>query len=199
MLSSAIKKLKNINLIDKCIIVITIILFLQFAHNLFANEIIYQTSEPIDIIIRTTIASIFGYFISANFVKNERYYKNKIFADIKAANEISSVNVSNTDKTDGSSYYSIGFVSPNAAIQPALQNAVIFPSDENNPLIETNNLQIIIVTFIGIFCLVLLIIARNCTTITPHSMSSLSLLRDIVSGCVGFLLGSPSQNASPKQ
>lgn len=54
-------------LTDKCLLVFMIILMIQSAHNLFFHEITVKESHALDVVIRTTAAAIFGYFISANF------------------------------------------------------------------------------------------------------------------------------------
>ena len=39
-------------------------------HILFGEEISTNTISPVDTLIRTTIAAIFGYFLSSNFAHN---------------------------------------------------------------------------------------------------------------------------------
>ena len=44
-----------------------LILLLQSAYNIFLDEPAYQEENTIDVIVRTSQAAIFGYFLSANF------------------------------------------------------------------------------------------------------------------------------------
>lgn len=68
-----VKQLKNdffrLELVDRCLIVFMVILMAQIAANLFC---IRMGTAPVDvdIIVRTTAASIFGYFLSGNFTRN---------------------------------------------------------------------------------------------------------------------------------
>ncbi|MEF9974473.1 MAG: hypothetical protein RR893_11180, partial [Clostridia bacterium] len=59
--------LRNMHLTDKCLLVFMLILLAQTAHNLFFHELAQQESSAFDVIVRTTMAAIFGYLISANF------------------------------------------------------------------------------------------------------------------------------------
>lgn len=61
-----------------------------------------------------------------------------------------------------------------------------------------NSLQIIIVSFIGLFSLILLIILRNIDPwnngsmpLTDSALSTVSQLRDFISSSIGFLIGYP--------
>lgn len=59
----------KISLIDKCLMVMMGLLLLQSTYSIFVTEIYSDYTTSIDIVVRTTIAGIFGYFISANFIK----------------------------------------------------------------------------------------------------------------------------------
>lgn len=59
----------NMNLADKFLIAMMLILFLQSAYTLFVNPPMSQVKNTVDIVIRTSAAGIFGYFISSNFMK----------------------------------------------------------------------------------------------------------------------------------
>lgn len=65
------KGLKKIHIVDKCLIVFMIILLIQSSYSLFANHTGTAETNNVDIIIRTSTASIFGYFLSANFIKKQ--------------------------------------------------------------------------------------------------------------------------------
>lgn len=64
--------------------------------------------------------------------------------------------------------------------------------------LKENGLQVIIATIIGIFCIVVLILVRNIPLLNERMGASSSAtatvvqLRDFVSGCVGFLIGCPT-------
>ncbi|HBH0853205.1 TPA: hypothetical protein KR672_002833, partial [Clostridioides difficile] len=67
----------KIKLIDRCLIIVMAILMFQSIYNLFVNEVNSQDTTTIDVVVRTTSAAIFGYFLSANFIKRPlRKYTN---------------------------------------------------------------------------------------------------------------------------
>lgn len=155
---------KRIAIKDRCLIFIMTILLLQCAYNLFegsVNTINSANSANIDIVIRTTAAAIFGYFISANFLRR--------FND---EDEIDKVCTCTTTPRK------------------------LSKEEEREKKEEKKNeatyvkAQVIIVTCIGVFALVVLIIARDITSGgIINASASLSQFRDFVSGCVGFLIG----------
>ncbi|MEG0878139.1 MAG: hypothetical protein RSF00_05615, partial [Oscillospiraceae bacterium] len=54
---------------------------------------------------------------------------------------------------------------------------------------KDNQLQIMVVAAIGLFALVLLLLAKDYTYQSHSSIATVSQLRDFVSGSVGFLVG----------
>lgn len=67
--SSAKKIIVKIGLVDRFLILFMVILLLYTAIGLFSGTADLQNDDMIDTIIRTSTASIFGCFISSNFVK----------------------------------------------------------------------------------------------------------------------------------
>lgn len=60
--------LAKIHPVDKSLMVFMIILIAQSAYSIFVQDGGSQEVKEIDIIVRTSAASIFGYFLSANFI-----------------------------------------------------------------------------------------------------------------------------------
>ncbi len=184
-----IKKLKysfkKIKLVDKCLILIMLILFIQICINLFCNEIFSNNTDPVDIVVRSTAAAIFGYFISVNFIKNESDIKEELKSETK---ELKTDTSKITKDTSPNIYNNkqIGFLSTSS---DEMKSGKI---DINNSNYSSNSLQIIIVTLFSVISLIVILIARNYTSITSESTASISQLRDFVCGGVGFLLGYPS-------
>lgn len=71
------QQVKKISFINRWLLVLMVILLIQSGHNLFANESISQNTSSIDTIVRTSSAAIFGYFISANFVRRNTQVSDK--------------------------------------------------------------------------------------------------------------------------
>ncbi|NMS89810.1 hypothetical protein HGQ85_07695 [Clostridioides difficile] len=181
----------KIKLIDRCLIIVMAILMFQSIYNLFVNEVNSQDTTTIDVVVRTTSAAIFGYFLSANFIKRpSRKYINtdvssNLFIDDNSSNkaqESSQNNVMNVKNT-------IGFTSETDNYEKKAPVNKIESVEEG----ETSELQIIIATVICVVALIVLFVVRNFTTVAPASLGTISQMRDFVSGCVGFLLGCPSR------
>lgn len=143
--------LSALHLADKCLLVFMAILLLQSAYNLFFYTRETSGSSALNIIIRTTAAAIFGYFISANFQNGGDIPEN--------------------DNKD-----------LNMKAQEAEETCT-------NQMGCRNHLQILVVAGIGIFALLVLVIAHDSIVSTHAVVATTSQLRDFVSGSVGFLIG----------
>jgi hypothetical protein len=62
--------LKRIHPVDKGLLVFMLVLLIQSAYSIFCPAGAGQAAEDIDIIVRTSAAAIFGYFLSANFIRH---------------------------------------------------------------------------------------------------------------------------------
>lgn len=179
--------IKRMCLVDKCLLIIMTILLAQISFNLFtlSNEPDTEVVKAIDISTRTTVASIFGYFISSNFVKNEKECSREF------ENNNTDFNNLNLDKSSNENIQSENFIECNKENLQFL-NDEKFNDRSITKNTYSNKLQIIIVTSIGTISLILLLCVRNSNEIYTASVPVISQLRDIVCGCIGFLLGSPS-------
>lgn len=161
-----------------------LILILQSAYNIFLDEPAYQESNTIDVIVRTSQAAIFGYFLSANFAhrNNKKSDKNTKIKNNKNEN----INLINNMKTVENS---IGFTTGNGNINNyKLGNIDIENEDEEISDLDCNKHQVIIVTIICVACLIILLSFRDFCDVTPRVASKVSQLRDFVSAGVGFLV-----------
>lgn len=181
----------KIKLIDRCLIIVMAILMFQSIYNLFVNEVNSQDTTTIDVVVRTTSAAIFGYFLSANFIKkSSRKYINtdvssNIFVDENSSNKGQEPNTNNLMYVKNT----IGFTSDTDNYEKKVSVNKVEGIEEG----ETSELQIIIATVICVVALIVLFVVRNFTTTAPASLGTISQMRDFVSGCVGFLLGCPSK------
>ena len=64
LLHALIKCWSQISISDKSLIIIMFILLLQCVYNLFMPEPTTNNGISISVIVRTSVASIFGYFLS---------------------------------------------------------------------------------------------------------------------------------------
>lgn len=161
-LQRMIKSWYSLCLVDRILIIFMGILLLQSVYSLFFYELMQEETKTIDVIIRTTAAAVFGYFISGSFrgsnIQNDKPAQNANGFSLKAQ-----------EKEEIQTGYAEE--KRNSAVRKRIRQ------------------QIIIVSFIGISSLVILIVARNYLLLPASSASTVSQLRDFVSGSVGFLIG----------
>ena len=197
ILISLTKSLKKLKLVDRCLIIFMIILMTESIYNLFSGKVNHINSNDIDIIIRTTTAAIFGYFLSGNFIRKS---KNKVTNCPKEIEVLDDKSILPCDektqvmfKEDINNKKEIIEFTYNQTSTSIDDNKNIIEEHDNDNKKELNasNQQIIIATIIGITALIVLILARNSIDITEKSISTIAQMRDFVSGCVGFLLGCP--------
>lgn len=176
---------KQIKLTDKCLILFMIILMTQSVHSLFIPEINAKDSGKIDVVIRTTAAGIFGYFISANFARKP-HGDNFESRDYIPPPDIQDMK---PGKMDGNATKNqIGYMSPEANKPEDMKRGSARENDRPKQF-KPNAQQIVIVTTIGILSLIVVVIYRNNMVVSEGADSTVSQLRDFISGSVGFLLG----------
>ncbi len=167
---------QTMNLVDKFLFILMIMLLLQSAYNLFCPGIVAGQNDPIDITLRTSAAAIFGYFLSSSFMKknNESVtVDNSKFIDV-ANNESSMRNQIGFDTVvDGQS----------------LQKGVAANHGTASEQFHCSNLQVLVVACISIFCLVILLLAYDMVASIKADDTTVSQLRDFISGGIGFLIG----------
>lgn len=184
----------GVSLVDRCLLVFMLILLLQSAYRIFVPGGDGDRMGDIDIIVRTSSAAIFGYFLSANFMchtpRKSRTAKND---PIKETDVELEGGTGPTSALRGP----IGFA---AEPQPELElgGASTRPAEvEQEEKKKCAHLQVAVAAGIGLFCLLTLIVLRDLVSWPDGSGESSSVtativqFRDFVSGCVGFLIGSP--------
>lgn len=198
ILISLSKSLKKMKLIDRCLIIFMIILMAESIYNLFSGRVNHINSNDIDIVLRTTSAAIFGYFLSGSFIRKSKSKVTNCPEETEVLNDKSTI--PNDEKTqvifkeDINSKKEIIKSANNQTSTFAYDNKNIIEEHDNKKELNASNQQIIIATIIGITALIVLIIARNSLDITEKSIAIIAQMRDFVSGCVGFLLGCPTKS-----
>lgn len=183
--------LARIHPVDKSLLLFMALLLLQSAYSIFFPSEADPAVGDIDVIIRTSSAAIFGYFLSANFV-------NRSSAQTEAVSAPAALTtVAQAGTEVGAPKNQIGFTAGDAAMESGGTQSVPSPSLPAW-LPDTNCLQVATATVIGLFCLVVLLILRNMGAASGQLLASDSVsatvvqFRDFVSGCVGFLIGFPA-------
>lgn len=173
---------QNICLVDRFLILFMLILFCYMIVHLILGKGDPSDSNTIDIIVRTSAAAIFGYFISSNFIKTVP----------TQINQTPSIDVP-LDTTSASMYAppqvksQIGFQQPVSAPAEELERLSIKES-EFSSADHCNKIQVVVVAAVGLSSLVILLIARHYQEITPELTAIVSQLRDFVSASIGFLI-----------
>ena len=172
-------ELAGIHLVDKCLILFMTILLIQSACTLLGFPGNTAQANEIDVIIRTSSAAIFGYFLSANFIRNGASGSGQQETARMGDGGLREQSVEGV------------FTEKELAAEEGAENK------EEHP-VESGRLQILIAAAVGLFCLFTLILLRNAggwgegIEASPSATATVAQFRDFVSGCVGFLIGSPT-------
>ncbi len=145
---------------DKSLIIISLVLLVQCIINLFYPSTLTKQATNIDIVFRRSIAAIFGYFISSNFINRNINHKQN-----------------------------------NSTLQNTKINIDAQNASNKSPIIS-KNLQVILVSTFGIISLIVLIFARDFVPMFEGDLQVIDLLKDLISGCIGFLMGSNKNKSS---
>ena len=193
----------GIHPVDKSLMLFMLVLLAQSACNLLFPNIGGAFTGDIDIIVRTSCAAIFGYLLSANFMRHTtpsgqaptsqapHILETGITPTSGEAAPMAKIGFSAGDTQPGP-----GDAQPQAGGAQADGQAAV----PDSPAVTC--LQVRVATAIGLFCLAILLILRNMSHwgILPAQsdavLATVSQFRDFVSGCVGFLIGSPTQRQS---
>lgn len=173
----------RIHLVDRCLILFMAVLLLQSSYSLFIHGGAEGQVSDIDVIVRTSSASIFGYFLSANFIRHTGADQEAQNGEA-ASNRKAQTNLVETEEVSNKK----------EALPPEESAQTGLPSETST----ASRLQIIAATGIGMFCLLTLLLLRNIAVWStdlpsdPSIAATVTQFRDFVSGCVGFLIGCPT-------
>ncbi len=173
-----IRGFKRTRLIDRCLLIFMAVLMGQLIVSVFIKSQGGSAANVVDAVIRTSIAGIFGYFISANFMKGG--------SSVKATPKV------NSKELCDEIYSVAGDISAKLSEQDNKVNTMLESQKESG----NTKIQLIIITAIGLTALITLLIARHWTTLDTSSTAPLAQLRDIFCGTIGFLLGHPPEKSS---
>ena len=182
-IKSLVKKyFSAIPLIDWILLLFIIILMIQTTYNLFFNEL-NGNSHPIDSVIRTTLAGLYGYFMGKDFTQIIN----------KNANEplpLSQKDSLIATKSENQKKPLPLILKDTLTVDKELDNKkTILPSKEEADSFHIrNNMQIVLIGSLGVISLILLIITRNMNVMTIEKIATLTQLRDMISGSTGFLI-----------
>lgn len=190
--------LSKIHPVDRSLVIFMAVLLLQSAYSLFAPQEAGNAAGDIDIIIRTSSAAIFGYFLSANFIQHMTGTEEPVQ---QTANRIAPVE---GEPLMASSQPEQAALSASDSSQEGAEGETEEEASQELP--AANCLQVVVAAGIGLFCLAILLVLRNTTlgdaalAAQPERVTAtVAQFRDFVSGCVGFLIGSPTHRSASSQ
>lgn len=165
------QSMQYMRLTDLCLVVFLILLLSQSAYHFFFYDTSRVVDSSMDTMIRSSAATIFGYFISAGFgnhVKTDKNAPDMVpLSDASAKTDLSS-RQKNTD----------------TPVEPAGTSSSISPYQACRI-----RQQIWIVGGIGLFSLLLLSYVHIFVPPQAYAVPSLSQFQDFLVGSIGFLVG----------
>lgn len=199
----------SIHLVNRCLILYTAVLLAQSVYSLFAPEQTLLAGE-IDTMVRTSLAAVFGYFLSGSFNAG---------SSGKEAQEEPTAPEDNSQPKEASVKPSFaaaplqGAVQQTAAQQAAARQVEAPQTAETPDAAEptvskgtktsptVSRLQILLAAGMGLVCLVALLVLRCFPGLAEQAVSgspaaTVAQFRDLVSGCIGFLIGCPVHGSS---
>ncbi len=163
----------RICLVDKFLLVFLSALFIYTAFTLFTGTIVTESTKTVDILVRASSASIFGYFISSNFVKSH------------SDSGMGSPEAAGTDQVAGCGNDGTGSNEGTGGTGAAETAA---PAPQAPDQVKCNSPQVIIVSLIGLVSMILMFLSNKYADAAPHAAATIAQLRDFVSACVGYLV-----------
>ena len=150
--------------VDIVLMLFLMVLLIHAGVSLFSEQGVSQERTTIDIIVRTSAAAIFGYFLSA------------------PATSASSGTAVTGGKADAPQN-AIGFQTSDAGETLTPGNALA-TSGEPNYRIS----RILFLSAVGGVCLIFLLILRNCDSVPESAAATISQFRDFIAASIGFLI-----------
>ncbi len=170
--------IRSICIVDRFLIIFMLVLFFYMVFHLFTGISDSQDTNTIDVIVRTSLAAIFGYFISSNFAR----------ADLSTAPQnTENPNINVNAISDPHVQNQIGFQASMASSSEEL-GRISFSESSSTPIKYCSKIQVFVVSMIGLISLIILFITRCFWDATPELTAMISQLRDFVSACIGFLV-----------
>lgn len=173
----------KIGIVDRFLLIFMVALFVYIIYHLFTGVNDAQNTSTIDVIVRTSIAGIFGYFLSSNFVRTDSSTLSQstdnpdINLTSKPADNISNHRMKNQ----------IGFQDSTTPSNQVL-GGISLSDNSPTPIRSYGKVQIMVVSIIGLISLVILFLSRSFQNTSSEFTATISQLRDLVSGSIGFLI-----------
>ena len=182
-ITEMLKKISStISVVDKFLMFLMFILFIYIIIHMFICDGKTQADNTVYVIVRTSAASIFGYFISGNFASAGSNRQNQ--SSTGKAVQLSSASGISAD--DVSVKYQIGF--SDTSKTEKLDTESVKQQNKTDTTYGCSKIQITVVAVIGIVSLVILMAVNISDSQSTEQTAMVSQLRDFISACIGFLI-----------
>lgn len=179
--SATRKILSRISLVDRFLILFMFLLFCYMAYQLFSGGL-SDENNTIDVIVQTSAATIFGYFISVNSLT--AVPKKESISQLPTT----TAGITQASKEKETVGVKIGFQDPSEESQTEMGRITVSEIPDASKG-TCGKLQIWVVSAVGLLSLVILIGTKGYSDVTPELTALVSQLRDFLFGCIGFLVG----------
>ncbi len=172
---------EKICIVDKFLIVFMVVLFAYIIFHMFTCASKADDDNTVYIIVRTSAASIFGYFISGNFAASESSKQNN------SGVMTSVINTGSDTLPEASGIkYQIGFSDSSQEKERQVQTLVNQKNSRAGA--GCSKIQITVVAVIGMVSLMILLASNVSGSQNSEISAMVSQLRDFISACIGFLI-----------
>ena len=178
------KFFSSICLVDRFLILFMLLLFAYMIFHLLSGARVSNDHNSINIIVRTSSASIFGYFVSGSSGKSA--------ISAQATGRQAPTSPRTTDPASPETFPQqqgqIGFQVSNEGTAEITGGVAVANDNASNTQPCCSRVQIYIVSTICLISFLVLMIARNNSETTSELTATISQLRDFIAGCIGFLI-----------
>lgn len=159
--------------VDIVLMVLFLVLLVHAGITLFSEQTASQERTAIDIVLRTSAAAIFGYFLSAQTTAKPT----------SSATASAAISISSTVQPTNAPQNAIGFQTSEPGAQLVPGNA---QSTTSEP--DCRNTRILFLSAVGGICLIFLLLLRHCETVPESAAATISQFRDFIAASIGFLI-----------
>lgn len=179
---------RSVSIVDRFLILFMVILFFYTTIHPFLWVDPPGATNTIDVIVRTSMASIFGYFLSSPFIQMRGSARTSVPAPpaVSIQQEQDSSPLAQ-GAVQGAARGAIGFRGPVSSGEEAAGGSALGET-ETPPTASGGRLQVAVVGMVGLVSLVVLLVIRQFQDATPELSAIVSQLRDFVSASIGFLV-----------
>ena len=182
------KSLTNITVVDRFLLIFLALLFGYMTVHLLGGKAVQGETSTIDVMVRTSAVTIFGYFVSGNFMKSQPAQQTLEKTSLQPL----STSHADSESQSSSPVNQIGFQT--AALEEKEELGKITISEDPGPSKDSSKkLQIKIIAVIGLVSLGILFLAGNFPKESPELTAIVSQLRDFLFASIGFLVSCGKQ------